>query len=143
MVNDHYPYYMAISLGIYPIFRQTSILDGMEKNVRRLKLSGEKPTSILRCEACWELAMGEVYSWANHLFLWSICHRYVERLPEGKMAFSLVVSNLFDQTMGLLPFFLNRSLLTDSDGRDLTRRFGISTAVDQLAAERLQYVRGA
>ena len=23
MVNDHYPYQMAISLGIYPIFRQT------------------------------------------------------------------------------------------------------------------------
>ena len=23
MVNDHYPYYMAISLRIYPIFRQT------------------------------------------------------------------------------------------------------------------------
>ena len=26
MVNDHYPYQMAISLGIYPIFRQTHIL---------------------------------------------------------------------------------------------------------------------
>ena len=25
MVNDHYPYSMAISLGIYPIFRQTHI----------------------------------------------------------------------------------------------------------------------
>ena len=25
MVNDHYPYLMAISLGIYPIFRQTHI----------------------------------------------------------------------------------------------------------------------
>ena len=25
MVNDHYPYKMAISLGIYPIFRQTHI----------------------------------------------------------------------------------------------------------------------
>ena len=25
MVNDHYPYEMAISLGIYPIFRHTHI----------------------------------------------------------------------------------------------------------------------
>ena len=25
MVNDHYPYEMAISLGIYPIFRQTHL----------------------------------------------------------------------------------------------------------------------
>ena len=28
MVNDHYPYSMAISLGIYPIFRQTHLLAG-------------------------------------------------------------------------------------------------------------------
>ena len=26
MVNDHYPYQMAISLGIYPIFRQTHLV---------------------------------------------------------------------------------------------------------------------
>ena len=26
MVNDHYPYKMAISLGIYPIFRQTHMV---------------------------------------------------------------------------------------------------------------------
>ena len=25
MVNDHYPYSMAISLGVYPIFRHTHI----------------------------------------------------------------------------------------------------------------------
>ena len=32
------------------------------------------------------------------------------------MAFSIVVSNLFDQNMGA-PFFFKRCILTDSDGR--------------------------
>ena len=31
MVNDQYPYEMAISLGIYPIFRQTQMLIGHKK----------------------------------------------------------------------------------------------------------------
>ena len=30
MVNDHYPYQMAILLGIYPIFRQTHEEDDNE-----------------------------------------------------------------------------------------------------------------
>ena len=32
MVNDHYPYQMAISLGIYPIFRQTHMKPNTSRN---------------------------------------------------------------------------------------------------------------
>ena len=62
MVNDHYPYKMAISLGVYPIFRHThiyfSIKVGKVTHVENLKAGGAGGDYF---------AVGQVHGWNENI----------------------------------------------------------------------------
>ena len=67
MVNDHYPYKMAISLGIYHIFRQNPFAQGRSSDA---ELRPSSPSSCRRSIASWLaefLHHGDIERWTHRL----------------------------------------------------------------------------
>ena len=98
MVNDHYPYWMAISLGIYPIFRQTHLNAKMQLDspdfTRWLQMPfSSVPVAGRSCSAgcnrgCqrWERLAFWAHYWAEHHWQRLAARYFLEHMEQLYLA---------------------------------------------------------
>ena len=95
MVNDHYPYEMAISLGIYPIFRQTHLVGGWLWKWWNLWLMVDDYLWLIvrkYLSAWWFFAIPlkndgvRQWGWWNSQFIWKVIKVMFQTFPKHQPA---------------------------------------------------------